>query len=124
MTIDPAPLLRAVVSDLLRGVERELIAAKFHNTVADIIAGASQAIREKTGVNTVALSGGVFQNVFLLGRTVDKLQSRGFEPLVHHLVPANDGGIALGQAVVANARLGKERTGVSSRPRAVISSRG
>jgi hydrogenase maturation protein HypF len=58
----------------------------------------------------VALSGGCFQNIYLLGRAIDALERDGFEVLIHHLVPANDGGIALGQAVIANAHLsGKER---------------
>jgi hydrogenase maturation protein HypF len=108
--IDPAPVLRGVVSDLRRGVDRAVISAKFHNTIADIIVGVSQAARERTGINRVALSGGVFQNIYLLGRTLDELESQGFDVLIHHRVPTNDGGIALGQAVIANARLsrGKE----------------
>jgi hydrogenase maturation protein HypF len=111
MIIDPAPVLRGVVSDLRRGVDRAVISAKFHNTIADIIVGVSRAARERTGINRVALSGGVFQNIYLLGRTLDGLESQGFEALIHHQVPTNDGGIALGQAVIANARLsrGKER---------------
>jgi len=101
--IDPAPLLRGVVSDLMRGVDTGVISAKFHNTIAVIIAAVSEAARQRTGVGKVALSGGVFQNVYLLGRALDELERRGFETLVHHQVPANDGGIALGQAVIASA---------------------
>ncbi len=107
--IDPAPVLRGVVSDLRRGVDRAVISAKFHNTIADIIVGVSQAARERTGINRVALSGGVFQNMYLLGRTLDGLERQGFEALIHHQVPANDGGIALGQAVIANARLSRRK---------------
>ena len=107
--IDPAPVLRAVVSDLRRGVDRAVISAKFHNTIADIIVGVSRAARERTGINRVALSGGVFQNMYLLGRTLDGLERQGFEALIHHQVPANDGGIALGQAVIANARLSRRK---------------
>jgi hydrogenase maturation protein HypF len=110
MIIDPAPLLRGVVADLLAGVEVGVISARFHNTIAAIVAAVCGAARQKTGVGRVALSGGCFQNVYLLGRTIDALEREGFQVLIHHLVPANDGGIALGQAVVANARLsGKER---------------
>jgi len=110
MIIDPAPLLRGVVTDLLAGVDVGVISARFHNTIAAIVADVSRAARQKTGVGRVALSGGCFQNVYLLGRTIDALERDGFEVLIHHLVPANDGGIALGQAVVANACLsGKER---------------
>jgi hydrogenase maturation protein HypF len=107
--IDPAPVLRGVVSDLRRDVDRAAISAKFHNTIADIIVGVSQAARERTGINRVALSGGVFQNMYLLGRTLDGLERQGFEALIHHQVPANDGGIALGQAVIANARLSRRK---------------
>jgi len=109
MIIDPAPLLRGVVSDLMRGVDAGVISAKFHNTIAVIIAAVSEAARQRTGVGKVALSGGVFQNVYLLGRTLDELERRGFETLIHHQVPANDGGIALGQAVIASARGGSAR---------------
>jgi len=109
MIIDPAPLLRAVVSDLMRGVDAGVISAKFHNTIAVIIAAVSETARQRTGVGKVALSGGVFQNVYLLGRTLDELERRGLETLIHHQVPANDGGIALGQAVIASARGGSAR---------------
>ena len=107
--IDPAPVLRGVVSDLRRGVDRAVISAKFHNTIAEIIVGVSQAAREREGINRVALSGGVFQNMYLLGRTLDGLKRQGFDALIHHRVPTNDGGIALGQAVIANARLSRRK---------------
>ena len=107
MIIDPAPLLRGVVSDVRRGVDVGIISAKFHNTIAVIIAAVSEVARRRAGVGNVALSGGVFQNVYLLGRTLDELERRGFETLIHHQVPANDGGIALGQAVIASARGGR-----------------
>ncbi|UCH87478.1 MAG: carbamoyltransferase HypF [Dehalococcoidia bacterium] len=107
--IDPAPVLRGAVSDLRRGVDRAVISAKFHNTIADVIVGVSRVARERTGINRVALSGGVFQNMYLLGHTLDGLESQGFEALIHHQVPTNDGGIALGQAVIANARLSRRK---------------
>jgi hydrogenase maturation protein HypF len=107
--IDPAPVLGGVVSDLRRGEDRAVISAKFHNTIADVVVGVSRAARERTGINRVALSGGVFQNMYLLGRTLDGLESQGFEALIHHQVPTNDGGIALGQAVIANARLSRRK---------------
>lgn len=112
MVIDPAPLLRGLVSDLIRGVDTGVISAKFHNTIAVIIATVGEAARQRTGVGKVALSGGVFQNVYLLGRAVDELERRGFETLIHHQVPANDGGIALGQAVVASAGGGRPAASV------------
>jgi hydrogenase maturation protein HypF len=104
MIIDPAPILRGVVSDMTRGVDRGVISARFHNTVAAVVAAVAEAARSSTGVDTVGLSGGVFQNAYLLGRALDELERRDFETLTHHQVPANDGGIALGQAVIASAR--------------------
>jgi hydrogenase maturation protein HypF len=93
-------------------VETGVISAKFHNTIAVIIAAISEAARQRTGVGKVALSGGVFQNLYLLGRAVDELERRGFETLIHHQVPANDGGVALGQAVIASARGGRPAVSV------------
>jgi len=61
-------------------------------------------LRDETGLNAVALSGGVWQNMALLQRTVDRLDIDGFEVYVHRLVPPNDGGLSLGQAAVANAQ--------------------
>jgi hydrogenase maturation protein HypF len=104
-TIDAAPVLRAVVADIRRGVPVELIAARFHNGVAATVVAACQRLREATGLNQIALSGGVWQNLLLLERTVQGLEGAGFRVLVHHQVPANDGGLSLGQAAVAAARL-------------------
>jgi hydrogenase maturation protein HypF len=99
-----ADLVAAAVDDLTLGVPAELIAARFHNGVAALIADGCVLLREQHAVNTVALSGGVFQNLLLLGRTVTRLESAGFRVLLHYRVPCNDGGISLGQAVVAAAR--------------------
>ncbi len=68
-------------------------------------AGVCTLIRQHSGLSKVALSGGVFQNLYLLRRTIDCLEERGFTVLIHHKVPCNDGGLALGQAVIANARV-------------------
>ncbi len=97
-------IVSAVVADLLAGVDVPVIAARFHNTMAEAIAEVCGRLGESTGVRTVALSGGVFQNMLLLGRTVDLLQGNGFRVLTHSRVPCNDGGISLGQAVVAAAQ--------------------
>ncbi|MCB0008301.1 MAG: carbamoyltransferase HypF, partial [Anaerolineales bacterium] len=99
--IESRPVVEAVVADVLRGVPRAVVAAKFHNAVADLIVGLSRQVRRETGLNQVALSGGVFQNRLLLSRVVPALQRHNFELLTHRLVPPNDGGLALGQAVVA-----------------------
>jgi hydrogenase maturation protein HypF len=99
-----ADLVRAAAEDLLAGAEPPVIAARFHRGVAAAIAEVCAALRERSGLETVALSGGVFQNLLLLGQVVDGLEAAGFRVLTHARVPPNDGGISLGQAVVAGAR--------------------
>jgi hydrogenase maturation protein HypF len=99
-----ADLVRAAAEDLLAGVGPAVIAARFHRGVAAAIAGVCTALAERSGLGTVALSGGVFQNLLLLGQVVDRLEESGFRVLTHARVPPNDGGISLGQAVVAGAR--------------------
>ena len=108
LRIDPAPALRQLVEDLRQGVGVDVISAKFHNTVADVIASLAALLRQETGISLVALSGGVFQNLFLLERACRLLESSEFRVLVHHQVPPNDGGIALGQAVIANRVMSDE----------------
>jgi hydrogenase maturation protein HypF len=95
-------LVRAVVADLVCQVKPSTIAGRFHNSVAEAILHGCLTIREHTGLPTVALSGWVFQNVVLLARTSDRLTAHGFRVLHHRHVPPNDGGISLGQAVVAS----------------------
>ena len=99
-----ADLIRGVTDDLAAGVEIGVISARFHNGVAAVIEAGCLLLRERHGLATVALSGGVFQNQLLLNRTVDALERSGFRVLVHSRVPCNDGGISFGQAVVAAAR--------------------
>jgi hydrogenase maturation protein HypF len=99
-----ADLVGAAVEDLAAGVPRQIIAARFHNGLAALIEGACLLLREQHGLNTVALSGGVFQNLLLLRQTLTRLEAGGFTVLTHSRVPCNDGGISLGQAVVAASR--------------------
>ena len=99
-----ADLIGAAVADLVAGVPREVIAARFHHGLAALIEDGCVLLRERHGLSTVALSGGVFQNLLLLGSVVARLEARGFTVLTHSRVPCNDGGISLGQAVVAAAR--------------------
>jgi hydrogenase maturation protein HypF len=101
---DATPLLQAAVDDALHHVSPAKMATRFHNAVANLVVDMSLILRAHRGIATVALSGGVFQNMTLLRPTVRRLQSAGFEVLVHRLVPPNDGGLALGQAVVAAAQ--------------------
>jgi hydrogenase maturation protein HypF len=102
--IDGVELASALAEDLARGRPVPEAAAMFHNGLADALARACVAVRDERGLETVALSGGTFQNMLLLGRLSRALTSAGFDVLVHHRVPPNDGGISLGQAVVANAQ--------------------
>jgi hydrogenase maturation protein HypF len=102
----PGPaLVRAVVDDLRAGTAPAIVAARFHNAVAALVVEVCCAVRAARGLSLVALSGGVFQNLLLLERTVDGLEQHGFRVLRHSRVPPNDGGISYGQAVVAAARL-------------------
>ena len=97
-------LVRAVVADLRAGVAVPLIAARFHNGLAMAVLSACLRVRERSGLAVVALSGGVFQNLLLTERVAGLLSGGGFRVLTHARVPPNDGGISLGQAVIAGAR--------------------
>src|SRR5580698_6405346 len=97
-------LIRAAAEDLAAGAAPGVVAARFHNGVAGLITGCCLLLRERRGLSTVALSGGVFQNLLLLQATIARLERHGFDVMVHSRVPCHDGGISLGQAVVAAAR--------------------
>jgi len=103
--IDPVPVIREIVDDLRAGVSVPKIAARFHNGVAHMVDQVCRAIRDQSEVDEVALSGGVWQNMVLLSRTVQLLRQSGFKIYVHRQVPTNDGGLSLGQASVAACRL-------------------
>ncbi|MFQ5880094.1 MAG: carbamoyltransferase HypF [Dehalococcoidia bacterium] len=105
MVLQSGDIIRGVVNDLLVAVKPSQVSAKFHNTVAVAIKEICAQIREQHGLNAVVLSGGVFQNMFLMERAVRELSSTGFEVYIPSKVPANDGGISLGQAAVANAQV-------------------
>jgi hydrogenase maturation protein HypF len=97
-------LIAAVVEDLRRGTSAGVVAARFHRGLASGVVAACRAVRAERGLATVACSGGVFQNAFLLGLVVDGLEADGFRVLLHSRVPPNDGGISLGQAACAGER--------------------
>ncbi|MER6714824.1 carbamoyltransferase HypF [Streptomyces sp. NPDC000877] len=99
--LDPAPVLRALVTDLRRGTPAPVLAARFHRAVARAVAGICGRARRDTGLATVALSGGVFANALLEEECTRLLVTDGFTVLRHGEVPPNDGGLALGQLVVA-----------------------
>ncbi|HKP11511.1 MAG TPA: carbamoyltransferase HypF [Blastocatellia bacterium] len=98
------PVIQQAVADLLDGASPASVSAKFHLGVARLIASIACGTRDEHRLNRVALSGGVFQNLFLLEQARRLLAADGFEVFTHHRVPPNDGGISLGQAAVANAR--------------------
>ena len=95
-------LLSAIIADLYQNVPQEEISIRFHNTIAQIANEMCQLIAFETGIKQVALSGGVFQNRLLLRKMINILESSGFQVFTHRQVPCNDGGISLGQAVIAN----------------------
>jgi len=97
-----AGLISSVARDVRAGVPVPVISARFHHTVAQIITWMCRAITEESGIREVVLSGGVFQNRLLLKLAISALKREGFRVLTHHLVPCNDGGVSLGQAVIAN----------------------
>ena len=101
MRVDPAPLFEAILADLRAAAPTALIAARFHAAVAAAVRQVAALARQRHGVSTVALSGGVFANTLLAHACAHGLRTDGFTVLRHRLVPPNDGGLALGQLVVA-----------------------
>jgi hydrogenase maturation protein HypF len=108
LVLDTLAIFRGVVADRNSGVGAAAIAARFHNSLVRLLADAGALIRERTGLNLVALSGGVMQNALLFTRLHRALAALGFEVLTHTLTPPNDGSISLGQVAVAAARIKKE----------------
>ena len=100
--LDFGQAIRAIVADRQSG---SVVSARIHNTVVAGIVRACESVREQRGLKRVALSGGVFQNEWILTRTLAGLRAGGFEVFINTLVPPNDGGLALGQAAVAAERM-------------------
>ncbi len=105
--IEAGPVLAAILADLRAGWPRDAIAAGFHRSVARAVAVTAERLGRETGISRVALTGGVFQNMLLTQLARAELEARGLAVLSHHLVPPNDGGLALGQAAVAGYRRGQ-----------------
>jgi hydrogenase maturation protein HypF len=95
-------LFSALISDLQNGTAQARIAIRFHNTIARMILMLCQVISKKSNITDVVLSGGVFQNRLVLRKAITLLESDGFKVYTHRQVPCNDGGISLGQVVIAN----------------------
>jgi hydrogenase maturation protein HypF len=101
LQIDPAPLIAAIAEGVRASLPPARLAAQFHAAFAEAVTRLLARLRAETGVNVAALSGGVFQNLHLLGLLVDQLQAEDFVVLTHEKTPPNDGGLALGQAIIA-----------------------
>jgi hydrogenase maturation protein HypF len=101
LQLDLRKMIVQITTDIKKGKPSGVISAKFHNTLADALLQFAKAARESQNLNTVALSGGVFCNHYLTNRLIKLLQKNSFSVLFNRNVPANDGGISLGQAAIA-----------------------
>ncbi len=110
IVLDYRPLVRTVVEEVIAGVHPSLISRRFHAGLCRALASVCHSLGEQTGLQTIALSGGCFQNVYLSTVLPRVLSRAGFEVLVHRLLPPNDGCISLGQAVVASHLCQGERS--------------
>ncbi|MEA3326811.1 MAG: carbamoyltransferase HypF [Chloroflexota bacterium] len=102
--INVKPMLESILADLKTGVPTPVIAAKFHNTIVEFSLTISMMIQKKFGIEHIVLSGGVWQNRFLLSAMIRKLKSKNLIPLFHKNIPPNDGCVAFGQAMIAAYR--------------------
>jgi hydrogenase maturation protein HypF len=109
LRIDWRPAVVRIVEDVGAGVDPAVVAARFHAGVATAIVEVCSQLRSRTGITTVGLTGGVFQNVLLVKLAVESLRAAAFDVLVHERVPPNDGGLGLGQAIVARLSGGSIR---------------
>jgi hydrogenase maturation protein HypF len=98
--INPNLVWKSIIEDLRAHISVPVLSARFHNSITQMVITICQRIRSETGHNTTALSGGVWQNQYLLQRTVQKLEKNGFTVLQHSQIPTNDGGISLGQVMI------------------------
>lgn len=114
LEINPASMWKALIADLHNNTSLSLMSSRFHLFLAEVITQTAIKLKSQSGVGTVALSGGVFQNPSLLKLAQELLQQAGFIVLSHRQVPSNDGGLALGQAAIASARLSTRHSGVKS----------
>jgi len=116
--IQVLPAVAGLVADVLAGVPASVISARFHHGVVNMIREVCSRIRAQTGLNEIALSGGVWQNMTLLALSLAGLHQDGFQVYIHHQVPTNDGGLALGQALIAAKKMiGQEVNYVSRHSR-------
>jgi hydrogenase maturation protein HypF len=95
---------KGIVDDIKSGIKASVISAKFHNTIINIIFAVVSDIRKNHNINKVVLSGGSFQNRYILEKVENLLKNNGFNVFSHKSIPTNDGGIALGQLAIAAKR--------------------
>lgn len=105
LVIDTIPIINSIVNDLRIGTSRNIISQRFHNTVISFSVDICKRLRGIHDINDVVLSGGVFQNTYILVGIISTLEKEGFNVYSHSIVPTNDGGISLGQIAIANERL-------------------
>ena len=105
LIIDCRSTIEEIVAEITKKINKSTIAAKFHNTVVAFSRDLSQRIRKETGLNSIVLSGGTFQNRILLSRLTNQLKESGFMVYTHHQIPPNDACISFGQVIVANAQI-------------------
>jgi hydrogenase maturation protein HypF len=100
MQLDLSKMIKQLIADIQQKIPVGIVSTKFHNCIAHALTAMTKSAREKTGLNTVALSGGVFCNRYLAGILIKLLNEKSFRVLLNRDVPANDGGISLGQAAI------------------------
>ena len=100
--IDDFSIFSQIASDIQDEKEKSVISFKFHNTLVQIVLDMSKYVREQNNIENIALSGGVFQNTYLLDLCFELLENNGFKVYSNFKVPVNDGGISLGQAYLAS----------------------
>jgi len=103
--VEVRSVVEALIKDVMAGVHISKISARFHNGLAESVREICMKIKSETGINEVSLSGGVWQNITLLRRTLSLLENNGFRVYIHREVPTNDGGLSLGQAVIAATKM-------------------
>lgn len=108
---DASGVIRAIVGDLEAGVDRSVVAYQFHRGLVDFVVSVCVQLRDSTGLNAVALSGGVFQNRLLVELILPVLDDQGFDVIRHSQIPPNDGGISLGQVAIGRAHLASHNGG-------------
>lgn len=98
------PVIKHIIEDMYHKIANPVISARFHNSIVEMVSQVCAMLRNSKGLHEVVLSGGVFQNNFLFSRLIKKLRSQGFTVYSHKTIPCNDGGISLGQAIIAHER--------------------